>query len=100
MTRDSESTTIASTKTTASAIGIVSTSAPVPAIARMRIASSVAYAEEEMLSEARIGRPVSTPMRSSASASECRRLPIRNALSPCHARPTVPVAAMVCSVAT
>src|SRR3954452_10393413 len=67
ITRDSERMTTARTTHTAIAIGIVSASAAVPAIARTRIASSVAYADDEMLSDAMIARPVFTESRSLAS---------------------------------
>jgi hypothetical protein len=64
------------------------------------MASSVAYADDEMLSDARIGRPVATVTRSSDSASLCRRFPMRNRTTPSHACPTRPVRSIVCSVAT
>ncbi len=76
MTRDSERMTTARTTHTASAIGIVSASAAVPASARTRIASSVAYADEEMLSEAMIASPVFLERRSLPSCSELRRAPM------------------------
>ena len=77
MTCDWESTTIQRTPTTAIAIGMVKTNAPMPASARTRMASSVAYAEEEMLSEPRMARPVTTERRSDPSASLSRRSPTR-----------------------
>ena len=54
MTCSCERTTTARTATIASAIGIVSDSAATPASASTRIASSVAYADDEMLSDARM----------------------------------------------
>src|SRR5881409_2301906 len=53
-----------------------------------------------MLSEARIGRPVATPTRSSPSASVSRRLPMRTRSTASHALPIRPVLSMVSSVAT
>src|SRR6266576_1924326 len=74
MTRDSERMTTARTTQTAMAIGIVSARAAEPAIARTRIASSVAYAEDEMLSDAKIASPVFLESRSPASSSDVRRV--------------------------
>src|SRR5437867_2576625 len=100
MTRDSERMTTARTTHTAIAIGIVSASAAVPAnSARTRIASSVAYAEDEMLSEAMIARPVFTESRSLVSSSEASRAPKRIRRKACQPRPMRPRAASASGVA-
>ena len=89
-----------STTQTASAIGIVSASAALPASARTRMASSVAYADEEMLSEAMIARPVLIESRSPASCSEVSRSPRSTRRAPSYQRPTRPRAASASLVAT
>src|SRR5438105_5567710 len=99
MTRDSDRITTARTTHTASAMGIVSTSAPAPASARTRIASSVAYAEDEMLSEAMMARPVFFDRRSSASCSEVRRSPMSARRTLWYQRPARPRAASALGVA-
>src|SRR5713101_7335264 len=99
MTRDSERMTTARTTHTASAMGMVSASAPTPASARMRIASSVAYADEEMLSEAMIARPVFFERRSPASASEVSRAPRRTRRAVWYQRPRRPRASSAFVVA-
>ena len=100
MTRDSESTTTARTMHTAIAIGIVSVSAARPAKASTRIASSVAYADEEMLSEAMIARPVFTERRSCISCSEARRAPNSTRRAAWYQRPKRPRAMSASGVAT
>ena len=55
---------MASTTTIPTVIGMVSASAPAPARTSTRMISSVAYAEDEMLSDAKIERPVKTFRRS------------------------------------
>src|SRR5260221_8846213 len=100
MTRDSERMTTARTTHTASAIGIVSASAAVPASARTRIASSVAYADEEMLSEAMIASPVFLERRSLPSCSDLRRAPMNTRPADWYQRPHQPGAASALVVAT
>src|SRR5258708_28106746 len=70
-------TTIARMTMIAIVIGIVSARPAAPARASARMVSSVAYADDEMLSEAKIARPVTGPSRSSSSRSVGMRLPKR-----------------------
>ena len=92
--------TTARTTQTAMAIGIVSARAAEPAIARTRIASSVAYAEDEMLSDAKIASPVFLESRSPASSSDVSRAPNRMRRAPSATRPSRLCAASTRGVAT
>jgi len=53
-------------------IGIVSVKTPAPASTRTRMISSVAYADDEMLSEAKTASPLKMFSRSCGSAAACR----------------------------
>jgi hypothetical protein len=78
-----------------SVIGSVSARAPIPARTNTRMISSEAYADEEMLSEAKIARPGSFPTRSSPSSNVARGRPMSARLS----RPS-PVARGPCDSTT
>ncbi len=95
-----ERTTIARTTQIAIVIGIVSASADTPASASTRIVSSVAYAEDEMLSEAKIARPVTLETRSSPSSSVRRRRPNNTPRMRSVTRPDRVCASSASSVAT
>ena len=92
--------TTARTMHTAIAIGIVSVSAAAPASASTRMASSVAYAEDEMLSEAMIASPVVFDRRSLSSDSDVSRLPMSTLRMPCVTRPKRPREVSASGVAT
>ena len=80
--------------------GIVNASPAAPASASARIVSSVAYADDEMLSDAKIARPVTLVSRSSDSRSVGIRLPKRISRTTLMARPPGPLGSSESSVAT
>ena len=67
-----------STRTMASVIGRVSANAPAPASTSTRMISSLAYAEDEILSEANTESPVKTLTRSCGSSALASRRPTRS----------------------
>ena len=73
---------------------------PRPASRSTRMISSVAYAEEEMLSEAKTASPFALPMRSCSSRLVGIRAPKRRRRIPSTNRPGAVVGARTCSVAT
>jgi hypothetical protein len=69
-----------------SVIGSVRASAPIPARTRTRMISSVAYADEEMLSEANTARPVTVFTRSWGSSHVASGRPISDRFSRSNTR--------------